>query len=633
MAFHDLTPGQIIPPQAKFALGLGMKFIRNPPVTTKDLTPALLRLKRDVQLRTFFAGQEDDDYSLRPSKLYIRSKWTPPPGDIPPVINDRLDSFSVQLRKLFRQKQSTPNLLPAQERTLRQLHNNHNLLFPDSDKGLGPCAVTYDQYVTDCLIHLTDTSTYSRLTKNEALSATNAIYDDINAWIKRHRRSLDPMDIKFINHHMQVNQANPFGQFYATYKIHKGKKDSRWPTRPVCSDVTSIQHGLGKWIDQMLQPIAKQQPTYFKDSFALKQSLQTLHLPPNALLFTSDAVSMYTNIQTEPALLVISNYLREHDNKTFRHYNATALIEALNIVFRNNIIKFGDTYWRQISGTGMGISPAPPWATIFFGTYESSTILPKWSHYVKFYRRFIDDVFGIWVSHPCPDRNNELWLEFQADMQGWHGLRWEFTNLSSTCTFMDLTLSITNNRIESSLHEKSQNLYLYIPPHSCHPKNMISGLICGNILRFHRLCSSLSDIKEKTSTFRQRLIDRGYNSDIIDPIIADAHKKAIAYLRKHNRSDHQTSPPPLNPPNQVFFHLQYHPQDPKPHEIQRIWNEQVAHPPHKVPLHKIQNLQHQEIPINKLTIAYSRPMNLRNQFSVRIIVGRGKDVSTYLPAD
>jgi len=55
-------------------------------------------------------------------------------------------------------------------------------------------------------------------------------------------------------------------------------------------------------------------------------------------------------------------------------------------------------------------------------------------------------------------------------MQGWHGLRWEFTNLSSTCTFMDLTLSIANNRIESSLHEKPQNLYLYIPPHSCHPK-------------------------------------------------------------------------------------------------------------------------------------------------------------------
>ena len=383
----------------------------------------------------------------------------------------------------------------------------------------------------------------------------------------------------------------------------------------------------------MLQLIVKAQPTYFKDSFALKQSLQSIHLPPNALLFTSDAVSMYTNIQTEPALHEISKYLREHDNKPFNHYNPTALIEALQIIFRNNIIKFGDTYWRQISGTGMGIAPAPPWATIFFGIYESSVILQKWSRYITFYRRFIDDVLGIWLSHPCPNRNNELWLEFQADMQGWHGLRWEFTNLSTTCNFMDLTLSITDNKIETSLYEKPKNLYLYIPPHSCHPKNMISGLICGNILRFHRLCSSLPDIKEKTSAFRQRLLDRGYDPKTIDPIIINAHKNALAYQRRHNRPDYQTSPPPSTTKNQVFFHLQYHPHDPKPHEIQHIWNELVAYPPHKVPLHNIQNRQKYEIPINKLTIAYSRPMNLRNQFSVRIIVGRGKDVSTYLPAD
>jgi hypothetical protein len=32
----------------------------------------------------------------------------------------------------------------------------------------------------------------------------------------------------------------------------------------------------------------------------------------------------------------------------------------LEIVFRNNIFRFGDTNWWQISGTGMGIySPAP----------------------------------------------------------------------------------------------------------------------------------------------------------------------------------------------------------------------------------------------------------------------------------
>ena len=129
------------------------------------------------------------------------------------------------------------------------------------------------------------------------------------------------------------------------YKIHKGKKDNRWPTRHVCSDVSSITHGLGKWVDQMLKPIAAAQHSYLKDSFALKEMICKLHLPPNALLFTCNAKSMYTNIPTETALTVISQYITTGEKKLFHHYNSQALIEALQIVFRNNVIQFGDTFW------------------------------------------------------------------------------------------------------------------------------------------------------------------------------------------------------------------------------------------------------------------------------------------------
>eukprot|EP00956_Cyclotella_meneghiniana_P013822 scaffold20268_cov64-Cyclotella_meneghiniana.AAC.3 len=60
---------------------------------------------------------------------------------------------------------------------------------------------------------------------------------------------------------MSVNSTSPFGQFYIMYKIHNGiGKNGRWPTRPVCSDVISIPHALGKWVTEMLLPIAKIQP-------------------------------------------------------------------------------------------------------------------------------------------------------------------------------------------------------------------------------------------------------------------------------------------------------------------------------------------------------------------------------------
>ena len=138
---------------------------------------------------------------------------------------------------------------------------------------------------------------------------------------------------------MAANAASPFGQFYALFKIHKGMKDGAWPTRPVCSDVTSLAHGLGKWVNEQLVPIARQQKSYFKDSFELKKRLDTLVLQPNELLMTCDADSMYTNLQTEPNLKEVTEYIRSNEHR-FKHCNINALVEALPLVFRSNYFKF-----------------------------------------------------------------------------------------------------------------------------------------------------------------------------------------------------------------------------------------------------------------------------------------------------
>eukprot|EP00804_Cyclotella_cryptica_P027317 CCRYP_019633-RA/>CCRYP_019633-RA protein AED:0.29 eAED:0.29 QI:0/-1/0/1/-1/0/1/0/190 len=190
---------------------------------------------------------------------------------------------------------------------------------------------------------------------------------------------------------------------------------------------------------------------------------------------------MYTNIRTGPALAHISSLLCNKAGRSFHHYDDDSLTKALDIVFKNNILQFGDTFWRQVSGTGMGIAPVPPWATIYCAIHENR-VLPRWSAHVLFYRCFIDYIIGIWKCDVCPERNNALWTSFQSDMQQWHGLEWEFSPLSQTCNYMDLTLTINGHSIHSTLSEKPQNLYLYLPPHSSHPKGPLQSLIFGNIL-------------------------------------------------------------------------------------------------------------------------------------------------------
>ena len=148
-----------------------------------------------------------------------------------------------------------------------------------------------------------------------------------------------------------------------------------------------------------------------------------------------------------------------------------------------NIFTFGDLTLKQLNGTAMGTPPAPLYATIYYGIHEEK-LLPQHSRWVIYYRRFIDDVIGIW----CPNKNPQLdeseWNEFKQKMNSFPGER------SKTVDFMDMTITINNsNTIETTLFEKRLNLHLYIPPHSAHPPGLLPGIVYSTLFRIFTLCS------------------------------------------------------------------------------------------------------------------------------------------------
>ena len=84
MAFHDLTENKIAPPEAKSLLGLGSKFVVTPETTTGSLEKKFNQIQRDFYLSVYLASGNDDltsesdsSSSVKRSKLYVKSKWTP----------------------------------------------------------------------------------------------------------------------------------------------------------------------------------------------------------------------------------------------------------------------------------------------------------------------------------------------------------------------------------------------------------------------------------------------------------------------------------------------------------------------------------------------------------------------------
>jgi hypothetical protein len=84
------------------------------------------------------------------------------------------------------------------------------------------------------------------------MEAVAILDEEIKAWLKKYKHAIGKNAVSYIEEHMIANNKSPFGQFYILYKIHKEKKNDCWTTRPVCSDVTSLPHALGKWVNEML---------------------------------------------------------------------------------------------------------------------------------------------------------------------------------------------------------------------------------------------------------------------------------------------------------------------------------------------------------------------------------------------
>jgi len=69
----------------------------------------------------------------------------------------------------------------------------------------------------------------------------------------------------------------------------------------------------------------------------------------------------------------------------------------------------------------------------------------------------------------------------------------------------------------SQFNEKLQNLYLYIPPHSCHSPGVIKGLIYGCVNRAKALCTNEDDWMPYIQKTFNRLLIRGHSASDLLP--------------------------------------------------------------------------------------------------------------------
>ena len=242
-------------------------------------------------------------------------------------------------------------------------------------------------------------------------------------------------------------------------------------------------------------------------------------MPNNAVLFSADAKSMYTNIDTDIGISALQDFLLLNAFHILASFPIQPFLQILEIVMKNNIFAFQDSYWLQLSGTAMGTPPACAYATLTYGHYENTVILLTYNSNLLYYRSYIDDIFGIWI--PSATDNLKTWESFKKSLNNWGKLEWLIEEPSQVTNFLDLTLRISNSKIETKTFQKQMNQYLgLVRTPSC-----LKDLIIGETQRYW-LQNSKPDFETILLKDIQCIIERGHKLESLIPLF----KQAVAAI-------------------------------------------------------------------------------------------------------
>ena len=331
-----------------------LKFIPTPnPLTDKEFLDDFPDFKNRLNVKAFVHEQAKEgnpnfskNKTLPPKFLFGTSKFVPPKSY--PKVDNFCYDFREALSLILEEDKQLPkkfkdNLSRMERNAILQLQNNKSIIIKPSDKNLGLVIMDLAWYEEECFNQLLgDTKTYLELSKTEVDKFCLKAKILIKHIVEKFRQDLSNKEVEFLFSKLD-NFEIP--NFYIIPKLHKDPIVGK----PIVAGYNWITAPISKFVAHFLQVTYKHFDTILKDSLSLIQTLETTVFPGNIALYTIDIKSLYTNIPVDHAIKVIKSFL-----KLYPIENGDFIMECLEFVLKNNIMKFKDQFFHQIFGIAMG---------------------------------------------------------------------------------------------------------------------------------------------------------------------------------------------------------------------------------------------------------------------------------------
>ena len=229
-----------------------------------------------------------------------------------------------------------------------------------------------------------------------------------------------------------------------------------------CSCPTEL---ISSFLDKKMAPFVKSLPTYINDTNHALNILKQFSFPGNnKFLFTMDITSLYTVIPSNEGLLALKYFF---DQRTVKEPSTDTLLRLAELVLTLNCFTFSGEIFKQINGVAMGTKMGPNYANLFVGYVEEQIFNQFDGPKPELFGRYIDDCLG---ATSCTKEELERFIGFVNSFHPALKFTWEISETS--VTFLDINISVQDNKLGTSVHYKPTDSHNYLLYSSSHPSHV-----------------------------------------------------------------------------------------------------------------------------------------------------------------
>lgn len=239
-----------------------------------------------------------------------------------------------------------------------------------------------------------------------------------------------------------------------------------------------------------------------------------------------DVVSLFTNIPHDEGVDCVDAFLKLYPSDIL---DSVAVITLLKLVLNYNNFTFDNNHFLQIHGAAMGSRVSPNYANLFMGSFEEKALNGFDIRPLAFYR-YIDDIFIIWP------RNETSLKAFFAYFNSLHSsIKFTCSFSCQTVNFLDVTVSLKDGKLVTSLFKKPTDRRQYLRFDSYHPHSQKKNIPYGQFLRIKRICTDDRDFLKHAHDMSTDFLKRGYPPALVTDALHKTNLVDRESLLNHQR--------------------------------------------------------------------------------------------------